>query len=120
MIYLLMRSLIELNSSYALVTQEYLSSMELLICLIVAFVFSLASFGVYYTFRCIGLYVMAKNAGYASPKRALIPFLSIKVLNDLMPNGKYVKRNELEKGQNVLVLKKTKESNALFIILTEE
>lgn len=35
-------------------------------------------------------------------------------------NGQYVRQKELEKGQEVLVLKRDKDSNAIFVLLTEE
>ena len=95
MIYFLMRELNEMSEVFAMLNESYMSSVEVLLTLIFSIVFTLASFAVYYTFRSIGLYKMAKNKGMIKPIRAIIPFFSIKVINELTPNGKYVKRNDI-------------------------
>ena len=63
-----------------------------LLSLIIVSVLVLAFFAVYYTFRSIGLYKMAKKSGLVKPYLALIPFFGIYVCYRLSPNSKYIKK----------------------------
>ena len=79
---------------------EFFSEMEAmtlgpagyLIGVIIGAVLLLGFFAVYYTFRSIGLYKMAKRSGIVKPILALIPFFGIYVCYRLSPNSKYVKK----------------------------
>ena len=55
----------------------------------------LLAYAVYYVFRSIGLYTMAKRKGFSNPKKALIPFYGIYVAHKLAPDSKYVKKIEV-------------------------
>ena len=63
-----------------------------LLFMIISVVLEIAGFAVYYTFRSIGLYKMAKNARLDKPMRAIIPFYGIHYCSKLAPNSKYVKK----------------------------
>lgn len=63
-----------------------------LLGLILCSAFILSFFALYYTFRSIGLYKMAKRSGVVKPFLALIPFFGIYVCYRLSPNSKYVKK----------------------------
>ncbi|MBR2383994.1 MAG: hypothetical protein IKA99_00115 [Clostridia bacterium] len=52
----------------------------------------LGIFALYYTFRSIGLYKMAKNSHLDKPALSIIPFFGIYYCYKLSPNSKYVKK----------------------------
>ena len=66
-----------------------------LVMFLAYFFLQLAVHAIYYVFRSIGLYTMAKRKGIENPKRALIPFYGIYVAHKLAPESKYVKKNEV-------------------------
>ena len=66
-----------------------------LLFMIVGVIFELVIFGVYYTFRSLGLYKMAKNSGLVKPWMAVIPFFGIYACHKLSPNSKYIKKNNI-------------------------
>lgn len=63
-----------------------------LLFMIIGLAVELAVFGLYYTFRSIGLYKMAKNARLYNPARAIIPFYGIYYCSKLAPTSKYIKK----------------------------
>ena len=54
----------------------------------------LLAYAIYYVFRSLGLYKMAKRKGIDNPKRAWIPFYGIYIAHKLAPDSKYVKKVE--------------------------
>ena len=51
----------------------------------------LALFSVFYVFRSIGLYSMAKKKGMEKPWLAFVPFAALYVVQQLAPESKYIK-----------------------------
>ena len=63
-----------------------------LLSLIIVSILALGFFAVYYTFRSVGLYKMAKQSGIIKPCLTLIPFFGIYACYKLSPNSKYIKK----------------------------
>lgn len=95
MIYSILYELRVFSDEIAKVMQFELAPGGYLLFLITSLISELAIFALYYTFRSIGLYKMAKNTGICKPAMALIPFYGIYVANKLSPDSKYIKKNNV-------------------------
>ena len=95
MIYYLLYNLKIFSDEFA---QQYfyeLSPNGYLIMLAIGIISELAIFSLYYVFRSIGLYKMAKNIGHKNPALTIVPFYGLYFANSLAPKSKYVKNNDV-------------------------
>ena len=92
MIYSIFNSLYDFSSQLVKYYGTSLGPGAYLIGLIVYAAFSISIFALYYTFRSIGLYKMAKNCGYSKPGLAIVPFVGLYVCYQLAPRSKYLKK----------------------------
>ncbi len=95
MIYYLLYNLKVFSDQFA---QQYfyeLSPNGYLILLAIGIASELAIFALYYVFRSIGLYKMAKNVGHKNPALTIVPFYGLYFANSLAPKSKYVKNNDV-------------------------
>ena len=94
MIYYILTSLVDFskqlaqNFGYEITKEGYLY----LLLIQIGLVFSI--FALFFVFRSLGLYKMAKREGLKRPWLALIPFAALFVAQELAPNSKYIKKNK--------------------------
>ena len=95
MIYYLLYNLKIFSDEFS---QQYLHELTpngYLILLAIGILSELAIFALYYVFRSIGLYKMAKNIGHKNPALTIVPFYGLYFANSLAPKSNYVKNNDV-------------------------
>lgn len=94
MIFYSLNNIISMALGMEMSMGQQLTAQGYLLFLIISVVCDLLLFAVYYTFRSIGLYKMAKNNGAKNPALAIIPFYGLYVAHSLAPQSKYVKNTD--------------------------
>ena len=91
MIYILISSIFNMSETLKKEFLQEVSPQGYLILVGMQLLSMIAIFSIFYVFRSIGLYRMAKRKGLEKPWLAIVPFSALYIAQKLQPESKYVK-----------------------------